>query len=73
MTRRGYDGPAQSCFSQIEGFGEYGFPISIALAGFALLVYVSAWIKYRLPLSQEVFCAAIPNSQPMGFYQLRPN
>ena len=56
---------AQSCFSQIEGFGEYGFPESHA-ASFALLVYVSAWIKCHYP---EVFCAAILNSQPMGFYQ----
>ncbi|MBV9520482.1 MAG: error-prone DNA polymerase, partial [Hyphomicrobiales bacterium] len=49
----------------IEGFGEYGFPESHA-ASFALLVYVSAWIKCHYP---EVFCAAILNSQPMGFYQ----
>jgi error-prone DNA polymerase len=66
MTRRGYDPKfAQGCFSQIEGFGEYGFPESHA-ASFALLVYVSAWIKCHYP---EVFCAAILNSQPMGFYQ----
>ncbi len=56
---------AERCFSQIEGFGEYGFPESHA-ASFALLVYVSAWIKHHYP---EVFCAAILNSQPMGFYQ----
>ena len=55
---------AERCFSQIEGFGEYGFPESHA-ASFALLVYVSAWIKKHFP---EVFCAAILNSQPMGFY-----
>jgi error-prone DNA polymerase len=55
---------AERCFSQIEGFGEYGFPESHA-ASFALLVYVSSWIKKHYP---EVFCAAILNSQPMGFY-----
>jgi error-prone DNA polymerase len=66
MTARGYDkGFAENCFGQIEGFGEYGFPESHA-ASFALLVYASAWIKCRYP---EVFCAAILNSQPMGFYQ----
>jgi error-prone DNA polymerase len=66
MTERGYD-PAfvENCFGQIEGFGEYGFPESHA-ASFALLVYASAWIKCHHP---EVFCAAILNSQPMGFYQ----
>lgn len=66
MTARGYD-PAfvENCFGQIEGFGEYGFPESHA-ASFALLVYASAWIKCHYP---EVFCAAILNSQPMGFYQ----
>ena len=55
---------AERCFSQIEGFGEYGFPESHA-ASFALLVYVSAWIKCHYP---DVFCAALLNSQPMGFY-----
>ncbi len=66
MTRRGYDRTfAENCFGQIEGFGEYGFPESHA-ASFALLVYVSAWIKCHYP---DVFCAAILNSQPMGFYQ----
>ena len=66
MTRRGYDRAfAENCFGQIEGFGEYGFPESHA-ASFALLVYVSAWIKCHYP---DVFCAAILNSQPMGFYQ----
>jgi error-prone DNA polymerase len=66
MTRRGYDRDfAERCFGQIEGFGEYGFPESHA-ASFALLVYVSAWIKCHHP---DVFCAAILNSQPMGFYQ----
>jgi error-prone DNA polymerase len=66
MVRRGYDRVfAERCFKQIEGFGEYGFPESHA-ASFALLVYASAWIKCHYP---EVFCAAILNSQPMGFYQ----
>ncbi|HUZ33641.1 MAG TPA: error-prone DNA polymerase [Xanthobacteraceae bacterium] len=66
MTARGYDRDfAENCFGQIEGFGEYGFPESHA-ASFALLVYASAWIKCRHP---DVFCAAILNSQPMGFYQ----
>jgi error-prone DNA polymerase len=66
MTARGYDPDfAEHCFGQIEGFGEYGFPESHA-ASFALLVYASAWIKCRYP---DVFCAAILNSQPMGFYQ----
>ncbi len=55
---------AERCFSQIEGFGEYGFPESHA-ASFALLVYVSSWIKRYYP---EAFCAALLNSQPMGFY-----
>jgi error-prone DNA polymerase len=55
---------AERCFSQIEGFGTYGFPESHA-ASFALLVYISAWIKWRYP---DVFCAALLNSQPMGFY-----
>jgi error-prone DNA polymerase len=51
-------------FKQIEGFGEYGFPESHA-ASFALLVYVSAWLKHHYPAA---FCAAFINSQPMGFY-----
>jgi len=55
---------AQQCFNQIEGFGEYGFPESHA-ASFALLVYASSWIKAYYP---DVFCAALLNSQPMGFY-----
>ena len=55
---------AERCFGQIEGFGEYGFPESHA-ASFALLVYVSSWIKRYYP---EAFCAALLNSQPMGFY-----
>jgi error-prone DNA polymerase len=66
MVRRGYDRAfAERCFDQIKGFGEYGFPESHA-ASFALLVYASAWIKCHYP---DVFCAAILNSQPMGFYQ----
>jgi error-prone DNA polymerase len=66
MVRNGYEQEfAERCFSQIEGFGEYGFPESHA-ASFAHLVYVSSWLKYHYP---EAFCAAILNSQPMGFYQ----
>jgi error-prone DNA polymerase len=66
MTRRGYDpGFVQRCFKQIEGFGSYGFPESHAIS-FALLVYASAWVKWRWP---DAFCAALLNSQPMGFYQ----
>jgi error-prone DNA polymerase len=66
MTARGYDREfAEHCFGQIEGFGEYGFPESHA-ASFALLVYASAFVKCHYP---DVFCAAILNSQPMGFYQ----
>ncbi|MEO8302312.1 MAG: error-prone DNA polymerase, partial [Rhizomicrobium sp.] len=65
MVTRGYDPDfAQSCFRQIEGFGSYGFPESHA-ASFALLVYVSAWIKCHHPAA---FAAALLNSQPMGFY-----
>ncbi|MBZ9671325.1 error-prone DNA polymerase [Mesorhizobium sp. ES1-3] len=66
MTGRGYEKDfAERCFKQIEGFGEYGFPESHA-ASFALLVYASCWFKTFYP---DVFCAAILNSQPMGFYQ----
>ncbi|MFN3521046.1 MAG: error-prone DNA polymerase [Phenylobacterium sp.] len=66
MTARGYDPAfAERCFKQIEGFGSYGFPESHAIS-FALLVYASAWIKHHYP---DVFCAALLNSQPMGFYQ----
>jgi error-prone DNA polymerase len=65
MVERGYDEEfARRCFKQIEGFGNYGFPESHA-ASFALLVYVSSWIKWRHP---EVFACALLNSQPMGFY-----
>ena len=56
---------ARRCFEQIKGFGEYGFPESHA-ASFALLVYVSAWLKCFYPAA---FAAALLNSQPMGFYQ----
>jgi error-prone DNA polymerase len=55
---------ARQLFKQILGFGEYGFPESHA-ASFALLVYVSAWLKCHEPAA---FCAALINSQPMGFY-----
>jgi error-prone DNA polymerase len=55
---------AERCFSQIEGFGDYGFPESHA-ASFALLVYVSCWLKCHYP---DVFACALLNSQPMGFY-----
>ena len=65
MVARGYDPKfAQRCFDQVKGFGEYGFPESHA-ASFALLVYVSSWLKCHHP---DVFCAALLNSQPMGFY-----
>ncbi|MDB5439925.1 MAG: error-prone polymerase [Caulobacteraceae bacterium] len=66
MVDRGYDQTfAENCFKQIEGFGSYGFPESHAIS-FALLVYASAWLKWRWP---DVFCAALLNAQPMGFYQ----
>ncbi|MDP7152537.1 MAG: error-prone DNA polymerase [Paracoccaceae bacterium] len=65
MRKNGYDDDfAQRCFSQIEGFGSYGFPESHA-ASFALLVYASAWIKCHHP---GIFACALLNSQPMGFY-----
>ncbi|TWA90651.1 DnaE-like error-prone DNA polymerase [Azospirillum brasilense] len=65
MVERDYDRAfAERCFQQIEGFGEYGFPESHA-ASFALLAYVSAWMKCHHP---DVFGAALLNSQPMGFY-----
>ena len=65
MTARGYDPElAARCFRQIEGFGDYGFPESHA-ASFALLAYVSSWLKCRHP---EVFACALLNAQPMGFY-----
>ena len=65
MLERGYTPAfAESCFSQIEGFGEYGFPESHA-AAFAMLAYVSAWLKRHHPAA---FTCALLNSQPMGFY-----
>ncbi len=65
MVKNGYDHEfAEQCFNQIKGFGEYGFPESHA-ASFALLVYASSWLKAYYP---DVFCAAMLNSQPMGFY-----
>jgi error-prone DNA polymerase len=65
MLDRGYNlSFAESVFNQIRGFGEYGFPESHA-ASFALLVYVSSWIKRYYP---EAFLAGLINSQPMGFY-----
>ena len=65
LIRRGYDADfAMRCFNQVKGFGEYGFPESHA-ASFALLVYVSSWLKHHHP---EIFCATLLNSQPMGFY-----
>lgn len=66
MTLRGYKKEyAQLVFKQLEGFGSYGFPESHA-ASFALLVYVSSWIKCYYP---DVFACALLNSMPMGFYQ----
>jgi error-prone DNA polymerase len=65
MRRNGYDEAfARQIYQQILGFGEYGFPESHA-ASFALLVYVSAWIKRYEPAA---FTCALLNSQPMGFY-----
>ena len=65
MRRNGYsEAFADSIYRQILGFGEYGFPESHS-ASFALLVYVSSWIKCHYPAA---FCAALLNSQPMGFY-----
>ncbi|MEO7940792.1 MAG: OB-fold nucleic acid binding domain-containing protein, partial [Burkholderiaceae bacterium] len=65
MVANGYtEAFAQNIFQQIEGFGEYGFPESHA-ASFALLVYVSCWLKRHEP---ACFLAAMLNSQPMGFY-----
>ena len=65
MIANGYERDfAERCFNQIKGFGSYGFPEAHA-ASFALLVYESAWVKHHHP---EVFCCALINSQPMGFY-----
>ncbi len=66
MTAKGYTEEfARRVFKQLEGFGSYGFPESHA-ASFALLVYVSSWIKCYYP---DVFATALLNSMPMGFYQ----
>jgi error-prone DNA polymerase len=65
MVARGYTLEfADRTFSQLEGFGSYGFPESHA-ASFALIAYASSWMKCHHP---EVFCAALLNAQPMGFY-----
>jgi error-prone DNA polymerase len=65
MTARGYDAEfAERTFKQLEGFGSYGFPESHA-ASFAKIAYASSWMKCHHP---DVFCCAILNSQPMGFY-----
>ena len=65
MCERGYpESFAKQIYQQILGFGEYGFPEAHA-ASFALLVYVSAWLKYHQPAA---FTCALLNSQPMGFY-----
>ena len=65
MTERGYTASfAEKTFSQLEGFGSYGFPESHA-ASFALIAYASSWLKCWHP---DVFCAALLNAQPMGFY-----
>jgi len=66
MMANGYSEDfAHRIFKQLEGFGSYGFPESHAVS-FALLVYVSSWLKCYYP---DVFAAALLNSQPMGFYQ----
>lgn len=66
MMERGYSPEyAQRVFKQLEGFGSYGFPESHA-ASFALLVYVSSWLKWYYP---DAFACALLNSMPMGFYQ----
>lgn len=65
MISRGYEREfAERTFKQLEGFGSYGFPESHA-ASFALIAYASSWMKCHHP---EVFCCALLNSQPMGFY-----
>lgn len=65
MLKNGYTREyAERVFKQLEGFGSYGFPESHA-ASFALLVYISSWLKCHYP---DVFAAALLNSQPMGFY-----
>ncbi|GIU44696.1 error-prone DNA polymerase [Shewanella sairae] len=65
MQSRGYSAEfSQQIYRQIKGFGEYGFPESHS-ASFALLAYVSAYLKYHYPAA---FCCALLNSQPMCFY-----
>ena len=65
MVANGYEQEfAEQTFKQLEGFGSYGFPESHA-ASFALIAYASSWVKCWHP---DVFCAALLNSQPMGFY-----
>jgi error-prone DNA polymerase len=65
MIAKGYERDfAEKTFSQLEGFGSYGFPESHA-ASFALIAYASSWLKCHHP---DVFCAALLNAQPMGFY-----
>ncbi|MFA4939490.1 error-prone DNA polymerase [Brevundimonas sp.] len=65
MLERGYTAEfAEKTFGQLEGFGSYGFPESHA-ASFALIAYASSWLKCHHP---DVFCAALLNAQPMGFY-----
>ena len=65
MIKNGYEKDyAERTFKQLEGFGSYGFPESHA-ASFALIAYASSWMKCHHP---EIFCAALLNSQPMGFY-----
>ena len=65
MVANGYEREfAERTFKQLEGFGSYGFPESHA-ASFALIAYASSWMKCHHP---EVFCAALLNAQPMGFY-----
>jgi error-prone DNA polymerase len=65
MVDHGYEREfAEATFRQLEGFGSYGFPESHA-ASFALIAYASAWLKCWHP---DVFCAALLNAQPMGFY-----
>ncbi|MBE1237133.1 error-prone DNA polymerase [Phaeovibrio sulfidiphilus] len=65
MVANGYErGFAEATFRQIQGFGSYGFPESHA-ASFALIAYASSYLKCHHP---EVFCTALLNAQPMGFY-----
>ncbi len=67
MVGNGYEQEyAENTFKQLEGFGSYGFPESHA-ASFALIAYASSWLKCHHP---DVFCAALLNAQPMGFYAL---